>query len=323
MKPIRALTCLLLTLCAACAAPPPAPVVVTPPPLPPPPKVALVLGGGGARGFAHIGVLKLLDTQGLKPDLIVGTSAGSVAGALYAAGYNGFDLQEMAFALDRATIADWSMFGKGLIRGEALENFVNQAVHKRPIEGLNIPFACVATRVDTGQAVLFQRGNVGQAVRASSSVPGIFQPTVIAGHEYVDGGLVSPVPIRYARQLGADFIIAVDVSTPVNSSATTGKLDLLMRSFEIMGQSIRDAELPQADVIIKPDLTGISSSNFESKQQAILQGERAALAAMPQIRAKLAARMTPQLPTRIPFQPGLDPTATPRTVPAIPPPALN
>src|SRR3546814_8059315 len=123
-------------------------------------------------------------------------SSDLVAGALYAAGYSGFDLQEMAFALDRATIADWSMFGKGLIRGEALQDFVNQAVKNRPIEGLNIPFACVATRVDTGQAVLFQRGNVGQAVRAPSSVPGVFQPVVIGGVEYVDGGLVSPLPIR-------------------------------------------------------------------------------------------------------------------------------
>ncbi|HEY9544513.1 MAG TPA: patatin-like phospholipase family protein [Solimonas sp.] len=319
----RVVLCLLVVLCAACVSKPPAPIIETPPPLPPPPKVALVLGGGGARGFAHVGVLKLLDTQGLKPDLIIGTSAGSVAGALYAAGYSGFDLQEMAFALDRATIADWSMFGKGLIRGEALQDFVNQAVKNRPIEGLNIPFACVATRVDTGQAVLFQRGNVGQAVRASSSVPGVFQPVVIGGVEYVDGGLVSPLPIRYARQLGADFIIAVDVSTPPPSTATTGKLDLLMRSFEIMGQSIRAAELPQADVVIRPDLTGISSSNFESKQQAILQGERAALAAMPQIRAELAARMAPSLPTRIPFQPGVPVTESPRTIPSSPPPALN
>ncbi|NKF21524.1 patatin-like phospholipase family protein [Solimonas marina] len=321
---IRPLAFLLLAVCAACATKPPEPTPAPPAPPPPPPKVALVLGGGGARGFAHIGVLKMLAAQGLKPDLIVGTSAGSVAGALYAAGYNAFDLQEMAFALDRATIADWSMFGKGLIRGDALEKFVNKAVRNRPIEALDIPFACVATRLDTGKAVLFQRGNVGAAVRASSSVPGVFAPAVIDGHEYVDGGLVAPVPIQYAKQLGADFIIAVDVSTPVNPSVEpSGKLDILMRTFEIMGQSIRAAELPQADIVIQPDLTGISSSNFESKQQAILQGERAALAAMPQIRAKLGERMSPHLPTTIPFQPGLNPTAGPRTAPSTPPPALE
>lgn len=323
---LRAGCVLALALVAACGATPTAPEPPSPIPqqAPPPPKVALVLGGGGARGFAHVGVLKMLDTQGLRPDLIVGTSAGSVAGALYAAGYNGFDLQQMAFDLDRATIADWSMFGKGLIRGEALQSFVNQAVKNRPIEALGIPFACVATRVDTGQAVLFQRGNVGQAVRASSSVPGVFQPTVIGAVEYVDGGLVSPVPIRYAKQLGADFVIAVDVSTPPNSAATTGKLDVVMRTFEIMGQSIRDAELPQADVVIKPDLSGISSSDFESKQLAILQGERAALAAIPQIRARLAERMAPPLLPAQTAAPAASPaTAAPRTIPSRPPPALQ
>lgn len=299
----RGLAATLLALLAACAGPAPQPETPAPPPPPPAPpaKVALVLGGGGARGFAHVGVLKMLDAQGLRPDLIVGTSAGSVAGALYAAGYNGFDLQQMAFALDRATLADWSMFGKGLIRGDALQKFVNEAVKHQPIEQLKIPFACVATRVDTGQAILFQRGSVGQAVRASSSVPGIFEPTRIGEFEYVDGGLVSPVPIRYARQLGADIVIAVDVSTPPNPAATTGKLDVVMRSFEIMGQSIRAAELPQANVVIRPDLTGITSSNFEMKQQAILQGERAALAAMPQIREVLGARLTPLLPPRVPL----------------------
>lgn len=290
---LRGLGLALLLALAACATPEPLPPLLPPPPpAVPPPKVALVLGGGGARGFAHVGVLKMLDAQGLKPDMVIGTSAGSVAGALYAAGFNGFDLQEMAFALDRATVADWSMFGKGLIRGEALQNFINQAVKQRPIEQLNIPFGCVAARLDTGEAVLFQRGNLGQAVRASSSVPGVFQPTVIGGYEYVDGGLVSPVPIRYAKQLGATFIIAVDVSTPPAGTASEGKLDILLRSFDIMGQSIRAAELPQADIVIKPQLGRITATDFESKQMAILQGERAALAAMPKIREKLAARMS-------------------------------
>ena len=297
---LRRLLPLLALGLAACASQPPAPEPIPPPPPPKPLKVALVLGGGGARGFAHVGVLKMLDAQGLKPDFVVGTSAGSVAGALYTAGYSGFDLQQMAFDLDRATVADWTLFGKGLIKGDALRAFINTAVKQRSIEQLKIPFACVATRLDTGQGVLFQRGNLGMAVRASSSVPGVFQPTVINGIEYVDGGLVSPVPIRYAKQLGADFVIAVDVSTPPSSAATEGKLDVLMRTFDIMGQSIRAAELPQADVIIRPDLNGITASNFETKQQAILQGERAAFAAMAEIRSKLGSRMTPPLPSPLP-----------------------
>ncbi|HEY0914127.1 MAG TPA: patatin-like phospholipase family protein [Solimonas sp.] len=323
---LRGLGLALLLSLAGCNTPapiPPPPVEQPPPPPPPPPppKVALVLGGGGARGFAHVGVLKMLDAQGLKPDMVVGTSAGSVAGALYAAGFNGFDLQEMAFALDRATVADWSMFGKGLIRGEALQNFINNAVKQKPIEKLKIPFACVAARLDSGEGVLFQRGNLGQAVRASSSVPGVFQPVQIGGHEYVDGGLVSPVPIRYARQMGATFIIAVDVSTPPAGTASEGKFDVLMRTFDIMGQSIRAAELPQADIIIKPDLGRITATDFESKQMAILQGERAALAAMPQIRDKLAARMSPPVvpapvpavsPAPLTTTPGLSPAPAPR-----------
>ena len=276
----------------------PAPVIAPPQPAPvapPPPKVALVLGGGGARGFAHIGVLKLLDVEGLRPDIIVGTSAGSVAGALYASGISGFDLQQMSYEMDRATITDWSIIGKGLIRGDALEAFVNKTVHNRPIEKLPIRFACVATRMDTGEAVLFQSGNLGQAVRASSSVPGVFEPTIINGVEYVDGGLVSPVPIQFARKLHADIVIAVDVSTPPDNTATTGKLDVLMRTFDIMGQSIRAAELPQADVLIRPDLNGIASTDFDSRQFAILQGERAAVAALPQIRAKLGNRLNAPL----------------------------
>ncbi|HVT34176.1 MAG TPA: patatin-like phospholipase family protein [Nevskiaceae bacterium] len=280
---------LLLTACSS------APVVApAPPPAPrPPPKIALVLGGGAARGFAHIGVIKMLDALEIKPDLIVGTSAGSVAGALYAAGYDGFRLQEMAFDLDQSMVADWSVFGKGLIKGQALEDYVNRAVGNKGIEQLKKPFACVATQLRTGQPILFQRGNVGTAVRASSSVPGIFEPVLINGEEYVDGGLVSPVPVKYARQLGADFIIAVDVSSPPGREEADSKIAVLLKTFTIMGQSIRDAEITQADVVITPKLDQIASTDFESKHKAILAGERAALAAIPQIREKLRARMDP------------------------------
>ena len=283
---------LLLSLgaCATTAAPAPTP----PTPVPPkPPKIALVLGGGAIRGFAHIGVIKILQAEGIVPDMVVGTSAGSVAGALYAAGFSGFDLQEMAFALDKATMTDWSMFGKGLIKGEALQAFINKAAGNRNIEDLQRPFACVATRLDNGEGVLFQRGNLGIAVRASSSVPGVFQPVLINGVEYVDGGLVSPVPVRYAKQMGADFIIAVDVSTPPSADPTVGKMDVLMRTFDIMGKSIRSWELPQADVLVRPDLSKVSSTDIEAKHQAILEGEKAMLAAMPQLRERLKARMQP------------------------------
>lgn len=296
MKILRyGLLCLLGTLSACSttpttAPPAPEPVIVAPPP-PPPPKIALVLGGGAARGFAHIGVIKMLDALQIKPDLIVGTSAGSVAGALYAAGYDGFALQEIAFDLEQSMVTDWSLFGKGLIKGQALEDYINRAVSNKGIEQLKRPFACVATQMRTGQPILFQRGNVGRAVRASSSVPGVFEPVIINGEEYVDGGLVSPLPIRFAKQLGADFIIAVDVSSLASREEALGKLSMLLKTYTIMGQSIRDAELPLADVVITPKQDLITSTDFDSKHKAILAGERAALAAIPLIREKLKAKI--------------------------------
>lgn len=273
----------------------PAPVAVAPavvgvPPPPPAPRIALALGGGAARGFAHIGVIKVLESHGLKVDVVVGTSAGSVAGALYASGYSGFDLQQMAFDLDRATVADWTLFGKGLIKGDALRQFVNTAVGNRPLERLPKKFACVAANLKTGEAILFERGETGQAVQASSAVPGVFAPTVINGAEYVDGGLVSVVPIRYAKKLGADFVIAVDVAAPPDQREAMGKLDVVMKTFGIMGKTIREAEYPLADVLIVPDMSTVSSSDFEGKHKAILAGEKAAQAALPELKAKLRLR---------------------------------
>jgi NTE family protein len=258
--------------------------------VPPPPKIALVLGGGAARGFAHIGVIKVLESHGLKPDMVVGTSAGSVAGALYAAGHSGFELQQMAFDLDRAAVADWSFFGKGLIRGDALRQFVNQAVANRLLEQLPMKFACIATRLNTGEAIMFERGETGLAVQASSAVPGVFAPAVINGEEYVDGGLVSVVPIKYAKKLGADFIIAVDVAAPPDQREAQGRLDVVMKTFGIMGKTIREAEYPLADVLMIPDMDNVTSADFEGKHRAILAGEKAAQAALPQLKAKLKLR---------------------------------
>ena len=295
LRPPHFITLLLgALLLSACATTPAIIEPVPPTPVPPkPPKIALVLGGGAIRGFAHIGVIKVLQAEGIVPDMVVGTSAGSIAGALYASGLSGFDMQKIAFDLDKATVTDWSVFGKGMLKGAALQDFVNKAAGNKTIEQLKIPFACVATRLDTGEGVLFQRGNLGMAVRASSSVPGVFEPVVINGVEYVDGGLVSPVPIRYAKQLGADFIIAVDVSTPPSADPTTGKMDVLMRTFDIMGKTIRGWELPMADVLVQPDLSKVSSTDIDAKYQAILEGEKAMQAALPMLREKLKQRMQP------------------------------
>lgn len=269
----------------------------TPQAAPPPPrkiKIGLALGGGAARGFAHIGVIKALEAQGIYPDIVVGTSAGSVVGALYAAGNTGFQLQKMAFDMDEAAISDWALplFGKssGVLKGEALQAYVNKAVNNQPMEKLKIPFGAVASDLKTGQPILFQRGNTGMAVRASSSVPGVFQPVAINGHTYVDGGLVAPVPVRFAREMGADFVIAVNISTQADAQATVSSLEVIMQTFSIMGQRINQFELKDADIVIQPALGKMGSSDFNSRNQAILAGEQAAAALMPQIKQKLEAK---------------------------------
>lgn len=295
---ISRLFVVLSLLLAGCASAPPArqpeppPVTKEPPaaeiPKPlPPPKMALVLGGGAVRGFAHVGVIKVLEAQGIIPDMVVGTSAGSVVGALYAAGYSGFELQKIAFKLEEDSVGDWIIPDRGFIKGEALQNFINKAVREKPMEKLKKPFAAVVTDLQSGEMKVFSRGNTGQAVRASSSIPGVFQPVSISGHEYVDGGLVSPVPVNAAKSLGADVVIAVDISGKPKYRNIEGLTDILLQTFGIMGQAISSRETREADVLIQPNMAGIGPADFARKHEAILEGEKAAQAALPLIRRKL------------------------------------
>lgn len=283
---------LLLTGCSTLAPPPVAQPQVQPKP-PRPLKIGLVLGGGAARGFAHIGVIKALEAQGIVPDLVVGTSAGSVVGALYAAGNNGFALHKLALEMDEAAISDWSVpfFAKatGMLKGEALQNYVNRSVNNIPLETLKIPFGAVATDLNSGVPILFRRGNTGVAVRASSAVPGVFNPVRIGDHSYVDGGLVSPVPVRFAREMGADFVIAVNISSQPEIQPSSSTLDVLLQTFAIMGKSINHYELKDADVVIQPRLGGMKGNDFPGKNTAILAGEQAATDAMIDLKRKLSA----------------------------------
>ncbi len=276
---------------AACTATPP--VKVDPPRQPSKPlvkpKLALALGGGAAKGFAHVGVIKALEAQGIVPDIIVGTSAGSVVGSLYAAGYNGFELQKMAMQLEQDSVGDFSFSSRGFIKGELLQNFINKSVQNRSIDKLNKPFGAVATDLQSGERVVFRRGNTGMAVRASSSVPGVFQPVNISGRDYVDGGLTSPVPVAAAREMGGDVVIAVDISSKPALTKVEGTLDILMQTVNIMGQRIGDYELAEADVVIRPKVGHMGSAEFEQKHLAILEGEKALQAALPSIRSKLSA----------------------------------
>jgi NTE family protein len=301
-----ALAALALAGLAACQtvppqiAPPAAPVVETPPvvapesvPKPRPPRIGLALGGGAARGFAHIGVIQVLEENGIHPDLVTGTSAGSLVAALYASGKSGAEMAALALTMDEGAITDWSFPLRGLIRGEALARYVREQTGSRTIEQMRLPLGIVATELDNGRPILFRRGDIGTAVRASSAVPAVFEPVRINGREYVDGGLVSPVPVRFARQMGAQLVIAVDISTPPDGAATGDLMDMLLQTFTIMSRSINRFELRDADVVVRPSLVGMSSADFTARKRAIQAGRDAALRALPELRARIAALTQP------------------------------
>jgi NTE family protein len=280
MHRLLLLSVLVLSACATA----PKPVVQAKPA----PRIALALGGGAARGFAHIGVIKALEAQGIVPDIVVGTSAGAVVGALYAGGHGGFDLQKLALQLDESQVSDWTLPDRGVIKGEALQHFINRTLNNAPLEKLARPFGVVATDLASGEPIVFRTGNTGMAVRASSSVPGVFQPVAINGREYVDGGLVSPVPVRAAKGMGADFVIAVDISAKPAHGRTQSALEVLLQTFAIMGQSISKYELAEADVVIRPHTPEIKATDFQGRHLAVLEGEKAVAAQLADLRAKLA-----------------------------------
>ena len=253
-------------------------------------KLGLALGGGAARGFAHVGVIAVLEEAGIRPQLVVGTSAGSLVAALYASGKTSAQLQQTALNMEEVAITDWMLpiFGRGMFRGEALAKYVNELVAGRLMENMVIPLGIVATDLGNGKAVLFQKGDTGTAVRASSAVPAVFVPVKINGRDYVDGGLVSPVPVRFARQMGADVVIAVDISNPPEANTADGSLQILLQTFAIMGKSINDFELKDADLVVRPSQAGLRSADFTSRKQAMDAGRAAMLAALPALKARLA-----------------------------------
>jgi len=286
---------LLAFVLAGCAGGPistPEPVAVVPEPAKRPPRIGLALGGGAARGFAHVGVIQVLEESGIRPVLVAGTSAGSLVAALYASGKTGGQLQQIAETMEEATFADWTLpiFSRGLLRGDALARYVHSQIGGRRIEDLPLPLGIVATDLNSGQGVLFQRGDTATAVRASSAVPAVFQPVRIAGREYVDGGLVSPVPVRYARQMGAELVIAVDISNVPDANPAGDTLQILLQTFTIMGRSINSWELRDADVVVRPALNGVASADFNARRRSIQAGRLAMQQLLPQLKAAIEAR---------------------------------
>ncbi len=290
---------LLVLLLSACASAPPLVALKNPPRQLPlevlvndeRPVIAFALGSGAARGFAHVGVLNVLAKHGIEADIVVGSSAGSVVGAFYAAGIRGEALLQAAQQLDMKKLTDWVYPNRGVVRGERLQQYVNQLVENQPIESLPTRFAVVATDLASGELVTFNVGNTGAAVRASSSVPGVVQPTHINNRDYIDGGIVSQVPVHIARQMGADIVIAIDVSgmlLPKDQLNTT--VAVMRQAMLIAMHRLSEAEVQSADILIRPELGDIGANSFELRSQAVKAGEEAARGEIENIKQAILAR---------------------------------
>jgi NTE family protein len=255
-------------------------------------KIGLALGAGSARGFSHIGVLKALDEAGFKADVVAGTSAGSLVGVFYAAGFTPWQMEDVALKVRDIDVADISSASKrGMFAGEALQKLVNDFVKGAPIERLKLPFAAIATNLKSGEVMILRNGDSGAAVRASCSIPGVFVPAMIAGNELVDGGLVSPLPVKAARMLGADFVIAVDVGSKPANNTHSGLYEVLLQSFEIMGRSLTQLEAQTADFVIRPDTLRFASTDFAARKDLIQAGYEAGLKAVIELRTRYGARL--------------------------------
>jgi NTE family protein len=287
----RSATVALVISLAACRTVAPIPI----PDVPPapvdgrPPVVALVLGGGGARGFAHVGVIRVLEDAGVPIELIVGSSVGSLIGAFYAGPTNSYALERIARSLDRDDIFDFglepALFGTGLASGDRLEQFVREHLTTQLIEDLRIPYAAVATDLDTGETIVLRSGDIARAVRASSAIPGVFEPVRIDGRLLVDGAVSRNLPVQIARDMGADVVIAVDV-TAIDTKARepSNFIEVILRAVNIVVNAEVEEARRNADVLLTPAVGAVGFIDFDRKNEAIAAGIEAARAELPKIR---------------------------------------
>lgn len=254
-----------------------------------PARVALVLGGGGCRGYGHLGVLRVLEREGLKPDLVVGSSAGALVGALYAAGLGVERIERLGARLSANTLRDWIFPRLGIFSGAGIARFVHAQIGERTIESMPTRFAAVATDLRSGEVVVLDKGNVGMAVQASSSAPGLLEPVRREGRLLVDGNIAAPVPVSIARILGAGKVISVDVTFPPEQANLEDPFDALYQGFSILTRKLAAKERSLADVMLEPLIPEHHDMSARVIGEHIDAGERAASQALPRIRALFAS----------------------------------
>ena len=256
------------------------------------PKVALVLGGGSAKGFAHIGVIRVLEQEKIPIHMIIGTSVGSLIGGIYASNPDSFQLEWLAYKIDKNDILDFSIiYSKmGPVQGARLEAFVEQSVKAKKIEDTKIPFYPVATDLNTGETIILEKGSLAKAIRASSSIPGIFVPVTFGKRMLVDGGVTNNLACDIARSKGADIVIAVNLSKEVKDYNIGSVVDVIGQSVSIMMHEATKTRLKYADVLIEPETKGISMFDFTQKKELIEEGIKATKAAVPTIKDLMLKR---------------------------------
>jgi NTE family protein len=257
------------------------------------PKIGLALGGGGARGFAHIGVLRVLEQEKIPIDFIAGTSVGSFVAALYADQGRTLDAEYRALDVQADDLFDYralAIFSGGMVEGARLEKFLQtHLVHQR-IEDMAVPFAAVAVDLKTGSTVVMNHGLAAPAVHASCAIPGVFVPVTIGATTYVDGGVTDPIPSDIARQMGADVVIALGISAPVPEQLPKNPVAVALHAVSVMSVEIARLRAREADVTIWPEVGNVAYDDFSQKKRLIEAGEAAARAALPEIRAAIAKK---------------------------------
>ena len=247
------------------------------------PKIGLALGAGSARGIAHLGVLKVLETYKVPIDYIAGSSMGALIGALYACGLDVDFMIKFANELQSKSWIDLCMPRSGLISGKKVESMLRIITRNRTFADLKLPFAAVATDIQRGEAVVLRSGSVAAAVRASISIPVIFKPVILDGKKLVDGGVVDRVPVTVSKNMGADVVIAVDVNKFVTFQAVDNIFDVMFQTLDIMERKILNTTVLDTDVLIRPKVGHISPAQFHKVDELVEQGMIAAEAAMSKI----------------------------------------
>lgn len=237
------------------------------------PKIGLALGSGGARGFAHLGVIKVLLERGIKIDYIAGSSMGALVGCLFAAGSDIERLYKMARVFRRKFFLDFTVPKMGFIAGNRIKEFIRVFTFGKNLEDLDIPVHVVATDIKTGEKLVFQKGPIAEAVRASISIPGIFVPEKVNGRLLVDGGVIDRVPVSVVKQMGADIIIAVDVARVNTDTAISSIYDVIMQSIDILQMELVQLRAVNSHVMIRPRVEKYSSRAFTNIDEIISIGE--------------------------------------------------